>query len=450
LRTDALIGILHVDYESLIPYLSESIKQNFKDITDVKADTKQIHRLIDMMYAEFITKDKKKNDRKSTSVASKQQIRSRSLRWIIGTSLGVLLLVSLAVALVFLLPFMNGSNVDNPSNPSSPSTSRAPTSPSDSPVPFTGIPSVDQEALVELYYATHGPGWRSLASPSTSVCEWGGVVCDGNGRVFDIDMEHSNMWGTIPDSIGTLKYLRSLRLASNALSGTIPASIGNLTNLNELIIADAQFNGTVPVEIFSLPFLEKLLIGDNPNLSWTIPPQIGNLKRLQSFSARNTGLRGTIPDEISQLKKLKFLVLDSNNLTGTVPSLKSAPLLIQLYLYDNQLTGTIPFIPGGYIGALDLSGNKFSGTVENLERARPFSTTPTEIGLAMNNLSGEFYLPKQIMENSDYIHINDNNFTSLSPKLANVTLLGGCRANNNPFRCPIPEWFRTGCQATCV
>ncbi len=31
-------GVLHVDYESLIPYLSESIKQNYSDVNVLKAE----------------------------------------------------------------------------------------------------------------------------------------------------------------------------------------------------------------------------------------------------------------------------------------------------------------------------------------------------------------------------------------------------------------------------
>ena len=42
-------GILHVDYESLIPYLSESIKQNFKDLNHLQSKTDQIHRVVDML-----------------------------------------------------------------------------------------------------------------------------------------------------------------------------------------------------------------------------------------------------------------------------------------------------------------------------------------------------------------------------------------------------------------
>lgn len=385
---------------------------------------------------------------KASNGPSKIQFRSQSMRWIIGTSITVLLLVSVAIALFFILPYMNGPDSTNPLSPASPSN---PQGPSKAPGPNTFFPSPDQAALVEFYHATQGPGWKIKASPDLSVCEWGGIVCDGSSRVFEIDLSGQNLYGTIPDSIGTVRHLRTVKLASNALRGTIPESIANLTNLAELTLSDAHYEGTLPEGIFSLTFLERLSISALTGLSWTIPPQIKNLRRLEFVEASSSGLYGTIPNEISQLKRLKMLGLSYNNLTGTVPTLVNSQLNA-LYLSYNQLTGTIPELPtlDSSFSVVRLQGNNFSGTIENLAHLRTFTSDP-EVDLSRNSLSGEFFLPPDLFNRLGYLKIYDNNFTSLSPLWENLTLPRVyCDASNNPFRCPLPEWFKTTCKATCT
>ncbi|MBP5977796.1 hypothetical protein HW132_35130, partial [Brasilonema sp. CT11] len=349
-------GILHVDYESLIPYLSESIKQNFRDIRDIKSDTRQIHQVVDMMYAEFIKKEHKKNDKSSFNVSETH--RRKPLRWIIGTSLAVILLLSVAVGTFFVLPLVHAVSSNNtttvphntqPSVPLSPDTPH-PSVPIQPPQPFNRFPSIDQQTMVDFYYATNGDGWHTTnpsgmkASPSISVCEWSGVTCDGDFRVIQIELNYANLEGTLPASIGSLGQLRELHISANNIYGTIPASIGNLTKLTDINFAYLKFSGSVPLEVFSLSKLTYLSLDKINDLSWTIPPQIGNLKSLEIFSARDSGVFGTIPNEISQLTNLTFLALANNNLTGTVPSLEYARVKY-LELQWNQLTGSIPKFP---------------------------------------------------------------------------------------------------------
>ncbi len=400
-----------------------------------------------MLYAEFIKKDTKKNNKEVNSTTSKVHYRNRSMRWIIGTSIAVLVLVCFSIGVFFVAPFVHATpEADNPSNSSSPQQN--PSSSPSSPTPIV-FPSIDQEVLVEFYHATRGEGWRATASPSTSVCEWAGVICDPDYRVFELDLDSANLYGTLPDSLGKLRNLKSLRVSSNALFGTIPASIGNLTNLVELVISLARFNGTVPLEIFSLPFLETLNVGGNPHLSWTIPPQIGNLKFLNTFVAPNSGLQGTVPNEISKLKRLTMLSLSNNNLTGTVPNLTNTRVAY-LFLHGNQFTGTIPELTtSGMFSGINLSHNQFSGSVEHLGHLRTFARDST-ILLVNNSLSGEFYLPLSILPDVEHLDISHNNFTTLSPWWTNVTLRADCNASNNPWRCPIPDWFKNTCKATCT
>jgi hypothetical protein len=403
----------------------------------MKADASQIHKIVDMVYTEFVKKEQKI---KSTPSDSKSQPRSKSPAWIIGTSLAVLLLLGVAIATFFVLPFVH-SSTNIPSTPLGPSppdrqspspnvptpnvpSPNMPSSSNPNLPPQTVFPSIDQQVLVEFYNATNGANWNSkVASPSISACDWAGITCDDEFRVIEIIMRDEHIKGSLPDSLGTLDKLRVIRILDSYLHGTIPASFGNLTNLVELNLRNGQFSGSVPVEIFSLPLLEILSLGYNQYLSWTIPPQIGNMKNLQELLAQNSGLHGTIPNEISQLTNLIALSLPRNSLTGTVPSLKNTQLHT-LALDYNNFTGSMPALPADKLFWLNIEHNAFSG---------------------------EFYLPLAILQKIWYLSLANNEFTSLSPEFDNFThRIQFCNAPFNNFSCPIPDWFKNYCQATCT
>ncbi len=402
----------------------------------MKADASQIHKIVDMMYAEFIKKDQKKHE-KSSKARETVTRRTKLMRWIIGTSLTVLALISVAIAVAFIVPLTHSTPESGTNHPSAPS--QEPQSPSN---PEQAIPdpppleSLDQDVILELYNATAGVKWQGKVSLSQPVCEWLGVTCNTNLRVVKLELLDMNLQGTLPESIGKLDQLQYLRLSSSFLTGTIPAAIGNLSNLEALDLAFNQFTGTVPLEIFSLPSLKTLTLNYAYGLSWTIPPQISNLKYLESFSARASGLHGTLPNEISQLTNLKVLGLGQNQLTGTIPSLAQTNIT-QLSLLRNQFTGPVP-------------------KVNPFDNGLPLETKSVVFDISSNSFTGEFHLPSQWLGSQAvdvFVSIVNNDFTSLSPELQERNMTSNwesCRAGGVPFRCPIPDWFRTSCRAKCV
>ncbi|KAF2301071.1 hypothetical protein GH714_019884 [Hevea brasiliensis] len=54
-------------------------------------------------------------------------------------------------------------------------------------------------------------------------------------------------------------------------------------------------------------------------LTWEIPPDIANLKSLNSLDLSNNSLTGPVPDFLSQMLSLKVLNLTGNRLTGAIP-----------------------------------------------------------------------------------------------------------------------------------
>lgn len=82
------------------------------------------------------------------------------------------------------------------------------------------------------------------------------------------------------------------------------------------------------------------------------------------LSLSSNGLKGFIPPEIGNLNKLNFLLLNENELLGSIPAeLGSLLNLEYLYLYNNQLTGNLPTQLGKLINLkeLDIGSNDFSG-----------------------------------------------------------------------------------------
>ena len=73
------------------------------------------------------------------------------------------------------------------------------------------------------------------------------------------------------------------------------------------------------------------------NLTGSIPPELGNLTKLEGLDLSINNLSGSIPSELGNLTNLRILVLNSNQLTGAVPSeLGNLSNLVALLLEGNS------------------------------------------------------------------------------------------------------------------
>ncbi len=257
---------------------------------------------------------------------------------------------------------------------------------------FAPGPRSDRAALVALYEATSGPGWKEKTDWLTAapIGQWHGVATDSAGSVVGLDLADNGLAGTLPPELGDLSKLERLALGSNRLVGPIPSELGNLANLEYLSLyrnrlsgriprelGDLanlellslyrnQLEGPIPPELGSLPSLAYLYLyhnrlsgiipsdlGDLGNLvhlrlysnhlSGRIPPELGNLANLEYLGLGNNRLSGRIPPELGDLASLETLLLYLNQLSGPIPSeLGSLANLGHLWLFDNQLSGPIP------------------------------------------------------------------------------------------------------------
>ena len=137
--------------------------------------------------------------------------------------------------------------------------------------------------------------------------------------------------------------IAELRLEGNNLSGQIPPELGNLSKLERLSIEYNQLTGAIPSQLSNLTELTSLRLNGN-RLTGAIPPELSSLNNLQILLLDNNELTGSIPSELGNLSELVVLWLDNNQLTGTIPpELGDPPNLGELFLTNNPLTGCLPF-----------------------------------------------------------------------------------------------------------
>ena len=182
----------------------------------------------------------------------------------------------------------------------------------------------------------------------------------------------------------------SLSLWENQLSGPIPPELGNLTKLEYLSLARNQLSGSIPPELGSLSRLEYLSLTRN-QLSGSIPPELGNLSRVKILSLSGNQLNGDIPSELGKLANLTQLWLWGNDLSGSIPpKLGDLSKLEILSLQNNGLTGNIPPELGKLANMTDLflAGNSLRGDI------------PSELG-SLSNL--------------EFLSLAGNNFTGCIP-----------------------------------
>ncbi|KAI2513071.1 hypothetical protein MHU86_1363 [Fragilaria crotonensis] len=155
----------------------------------------------------------------------------------------------------------------------------------------------------------------------------------------EVTASSSNAAGVrIPSEIRVLTQLTHLELDLSELIGTIPSTLSNLSRLNFLSLYVNKLTGTIP-PLATLSQLTYLNLGHN-ELAGSIP-SLSNLSKLDSLSVGNNQLTGTIP-ALSNLALLTSLELEENQLIGTIPSLSNLSQLSTLLLYDTQLSGTMP------------------------------------------------------------------------------------------------------------
>ena len=251
-------------------------------------------------------------------------------------------------------------------------------------------------------------------------------------------------WASVvTDSDGRVTWLA---LGNNNLTGELPPELGNLSKLQLLRVHDNNLTGEFPSQLRNLTALVDLALGDNPghpgNNEFTgpIPAWLGNLTSLDSLNLHGNAFTGTIPSSLGDLSKLESLTLNDNALSGSIPaSLGNLDSLRRLHLNGNDLTGPIPSRLGGLssLVQLNLGENMLSGPI------------PPELGSLENleildlwsagDLGGE--IPPELgdLTSLQQLYLYDNGLTGEIPsKLGDLTSLLYLYLNGNALEGDIP------------
>ena len=190
----------------------------------------------------------------------------------------------------------------------------------------------ERAALVAFHEATDGPNWRNSDGWLTDepLRAWYGVGTDADGRVVSLEL---------PGIAGPSGVRR------HGLAGPLPPELGDLSRLETLDLQWNELTGAIPAELGRLSRLEDLVLGNN-RLTGPIPEELTRLSGLEMLLLNDNRLTGPIPAELSNLSELLILGLDNNNLAGPIPAeFGSLANLWVLVLRDNRLTGSIPAEP---------------------------------------------------------------------------------------------------------
>ena len=198
-------------------------------------------------------------------------------------------------------------------------------------------------------------------------------------KVGRLLLGYNQLSGEIPPELGNLTNLWELNLEYNQLSGEIPPELGNLAaNLERLRIWQNQLSGCVPNALRYVPIVrwdvplcevpsvtdadgdKRALaafyhatggpdwvrstnwLSDEPLDEW-YGIRTNFQGRVSGLSLSNNGLSGEIPPELGNLTKLNSLYLDGNGLSGEIPAeLGNLTISGIITLHGNQFDGCVP------------------------------------------------------------------------------------------------------------
>lgn len=204
-----------------------------------------------------------------------------------------------------------------------------------------GVPQGEKDMLLELYHSTAGSQWRITWELSAPVSTWHGVGLQ-NGRVVSLELSDNGLKGTLPESLGGLRYLRKLDLSRNSIRGKVPKSVFRLRRLTVLNLRKNSLSGELPSIVGRLKILTFLDMSDN-DLSGKLPCGLGRTKKLQWLSLSNNNLSGPVPKALGRMESLRHLEIEGNHLTGDLPQILGGLKNLQtVLLKGNALSGKIP------------------------------------------------------------------------------------------------------------
>ncbi|KAB5514265.1 hypothetical protein DKX38_028171 [Salix brachista] len=233
-------------------------------------------------------------------------------------------------------------------------------------------------------------------------------------------LNSSNIFQTI----GTMTYLKNLRLQGCSFNGQLPISQGlcDLNHLRELDISSNDLSGFLPPCLANMTSLQQLDISSNYlKIPMSLSP-LYNLSKLKSFDGSDNEIYAEEDDHnLSPKFQLEFLYLSSH---GQVARAFPKFLYHQFNLQYLDLTN------------IQIKGEFPNWLMEN-------NTYLQELSLENCSLSGSFLLPRSSHVNLSILRISMNYFQGQIPVEIGAYLPGlqVLLMSDNGFDGSIPSWL---------
>ncbi|XP_030971278.1 probable LRR receptor-like serine/threonine-protein kinase At1g56140 isoform X2 [Quercus lobata] len=156
-----------------------------------------------------------------------------------------------------------------------------------------------------------------------------------------------------------------LSFGSNNFSGSLPPELGNLVKLERIFIDSCGLGGEIPSTFANLKNMQFMWASDSP-FTGRIPDFIGNWTKLIQLRIQGNSFEGPIPSSFSNLTSLKSLrISDIYNVSSSLDFIKNLTNLTEVVLRNALITGNIPSDIGEYkmLKILDLSFNNLTGEI---------------------------------------------------------------------------------------
>ncbi|XP_009593371.1 leucine-rich repeat receptor protein kinase HPCA1-like [Nicotiana tomentosiformis] len=138
-----------------------------------------------------------------------------------------------------------------------------------------------------------------------------------NMKLIHVILDHNQLIGEIPESLGSLQNLEILRLDWNSLSGSVPSNLTNITSLNELYLSSNNLNGSIP-DLTGMNLLTYVGMSNNSFNASGVPQWLTSLSLLKTIYMEDTTLQEQIPVDLFNLPNLETIGFANNNLSGTL------------------------------------------------------------------------------------------------------------------------------------
>ncbi|GJN13521.1 hypothetical protein PR202_gb00234 [Eleusine coracana subsp. coracana] len=265
-----------------------------------------------------------------------------------------------------------------------------------------------------------------------------------DSKLENIYVSTTNFSGTIPSSIGNLKYLKMLDLGVSGFAGILPSS------MEYFDLSFNNFGGPIPV-----PRDGSVTLDYSSNQFSSMPLDYSTyLGDTLYFKASRNNLSGNLTPSICVIARSTQLIdISYNNLSGSIPSclLEDASALQVLSLKENNLSGEIPdnIKKGCALEAIDFSGNLIEGKIP---RSLLACKNMEILDIGSNQISDTFPCWMSTLPKLQVLVLKSNKFTGqLLDPLYNEEDRNKCEfsalriadmASNN-FSGTLPEgWFK--------